>query len=254
MSKLEGKVALITGGGTGIGRATALLLAAEGADIAVNYSRSQDDAEKTVEDVQDIGRNTIAVQANVSEDASCRAMVETVVKELGRLDILVNNAGTTRMVPLDDLEGLTEEDWDTIMAVNVKGTFFCCRAAIPHMKTNGGGQIVNTASIAGTTGQGSSIAYSASKAAIICMTQSMAVSQAPDIQVNAVSPGLVETRWVKGWEENNARHAKGTPMQRNAEAEDVADAIVGLILSPFTTGQNLVVDGGRSLWLSAIRD
>ena len=180
-------------------------------------------------------------------------MADTVVNELGRLDILVNNAGTTRMVPMDDLEGLTEDDWDTIMNVNVKGTFFCCRAAIPKMKANGGGQIVNTASIAGTTGQGSSIAYSASKASIICMTQALAVSQAPDIQVNAVSPGLVETRWVAGWEENNATHARGTPMQRNAVAEDVAEAILGFILNPFTTGQNLVVDGGRSLWLSAVR-
>jgi 3-oxoacyl-[acyl-carrier protein] reductase len=253
MSKLTDKVALITGGGTGIGRATALLLAGEGADIAVNYSRSKEDAEKTVADVEALGRKAIAVQANVAEDASCQTMVDTVVSELGRLDILINNAGTTRMVPLDDLEGLSEEDWDSIMDVNVKGTFFCCRAAIPKMKENGGGQIVSTASIAGTTGQGSSIAYSASKAAIICMTQSLAVSQAPEIQVNAVSPGLVETRWVAGWEENNAKHAKGTPMQRNAVAEDVAEAILGLVISPFVTGQNLVVDGGRSLWLSAAR-
>lgn len=254
MSNLAGKVALITGGGTGIGRATALLLAGEGVDIAVNYSRSKEESEKTVADIEALGRKAIAVQANVAEDASCRTMVDTVVTELGRLDILVNNAGTTRMVLLDDLEGLTEEDWDTIVAVNVKGTFFCCRAAIPRMKANGGGQIVNVASIAGTTGQGSSIAYSASKAAIICMTQSLAVSQAPDIQVNAVSPGLVETRWVKGWEENNAGHARGTPMQRNAVAEDVANAILGLVISDFVTGQNLVVDGGRSLWLSAVRD
>ncbi len=251
--KLSGKVALITGGGTGIGRATALLLAGEGADVAVNYSRSKDDAEKTVAEVEALGRKAIAVQANVAEDASCRAMVNTVFSKLGRLDILVNNAGTTRMVPLDDLESLTEEDWDTIMDVNVKGTFFCCRAAIPKMKENGGGQIVNTASIAGTTGQGSSIAYSASKAGIICMTQSLAVSQAPEIQVNAVSPGLVETRWVAGWEENNAGHARGTPMRRNAVAKDIAEAILGFILNPFTTGQNLVVDGGRSLWLSAVR-
>jgi 3-oxoacyl-[acyl-carrier protein] reductase len=251
--KLSGKTALITGGGTGIGRATALLLASEGADVAVNYSRSKEDAEKTVAEVEALGRKAIAVQANVAEDASCRAMIDTVFSELARLDILVNNAGTTRMVPLDDLESLTEEDWDTIMDVNVKGTFFCCRAAIPKMKENGGGQIVNTASIAGTTGQGSSIAYSASKAGIICMTQSLAVSQAPEIQVNAVSPGLVETRWVEGWEENNAGHARGTPMRRNAVAEDVAEAILGFILNPFTTGQNLVVDGGRSLWLSAVR-
>ncbi|MCH2665477.1 SDR family NAD(P)-dependent oxidoreductase, partial [bacterium] len=128
MGKLDGKVALITGGGTGIGRATALLLAEHGANVAVNYSRSKDDAEQTVADVEATGRKAIAVQANISEDASCRTMVDTVVSDLGRLDILVNNAGTTRMVPLDDLEGLTEDDWDAIIGVNVKGTFFCCRA------------------------------------------------------------------------------------------------------------------------------
>lgn len=254
MPDLTGKVALITGGGTGIGRATALLLAAEGVDIAVNYSRSKEDAKKTVADIEALGRKAVALQANVADDASCRAMVDATVGELGRLDILVNNAGTTRKVDLDDLEGLTEEDWDSIVGVNVKGTFFCCRAAIPKMKANGGGQIVSVASIAGTTGQGSSIAYSASKAAIICMTQSLAVSQAPEIQVNAVSPGLVETRWVEGWDESNQGHARCTPMRRNAKPEDVADAILGLIISPFVTGQNLVVDGGRSLWLSAVRD
>jgi len=253
MGQLDGKVALITGGGTGIGRATALKFAGDGADVAVNYSRSKDDADKTVADLEALGRKAVAIQADVSDESSVSRMVDETVDTLGRLDILVNNAGTTRMVPLDDLEGLTDEDWDRILSVNVKGTFYVCRAAIPKMKANGGGRIVNIASIAGTTGQGSSIAYSASKAAIICMTQSLAVSQAPEIQINAVSPGLVETRWVEGWEENNKGHARGTPMQRNALAEDVAEAIYGVATSGFVTGQNLIVDGGRSLWLSAVR-
>ena len=253
MGQLDGKVALITGGGTGIGRATALKFAGDGADVAVNYSRSKDDADKTVADLEALGRKAVAIQADVSDESSVSRMVDETVDTLGRLDILVNNAGTTRMVPLDDLEGLTDEDWDRILSVNVKGTFYVCRAAIPKMKANGGGRIVNIASIAGTTGQGSSIAYSASKAAIICMTQSLAVSQAPEIQINAVSPCLVETRWVEGWEENNKVHARGTPMQRNALAEDVAEAIYGVATSGFVTGQNLIVDGGRSLWLSAVR-
>ncbi|MBK36657.1 MAG: 3-ketoacyl-ACP reductase [Gemmatimonadetes bacterium] len=253
MGQLDGKVALITGGGTGIGRATALKFAGDGADVAVNYSRSKDAADKTVADLEALGRKAVAIQADVSDESSVSRMVDETVDTLGRLDILVNNAGTTRMVPLDDLKGLTDEDWDRILSVNVKGTFYVCRAAIPKMKANGGGRIVNIASIAGTTGQGSSIAYSASKAAIICMTQSLAVSQAPEIQINAVSPGLVETRWVEGWEENNKGHARGTPMQRNALAEDVAEAIYGVATSGFVTGQNLIVDGGRSLWLSAVR-
>ena len=253
MGRLDGKVALVTGGGTGIGRATSLLFAADGADVAVNYSRSRDDAEKTVADIKAIGRRAIAVKADISDNAAVVAMVDTVVKAFGRLDVLVNNAGTTRRVDLADLDGLTDADWDTILGVNVKGTFYVCRAAIPQMKKSGGGRIVNVASIAGTTGQGSSIAYSASKAAIICLTQSLAVSQAPDIQVNAVSPGLVETRWVAGWETSNQGHARGTPMQRNATPEDVAESIFGLVTSGFVTGQNLIVDGGRSLWLSAAR-
>ncbi len=253
MGQLEGKVALITGGGTGIGRATALRFARDGADVAVNYSRSKDDADQTVADLEALGRKAVAIQADVSDNTSVVKMVEETVAALGRLDILVNNAGTTRMVPLDDLDGLTDEDWNRTVAVNVKGTFYTCRAAIPRMKETGGGRIVNVGSIAGTTGQGSSIAYAASKAAIICMTKSLAVSQAPEIQVNVVSPGLVETRWSAGWEESNQGHARSTPMHRNAQAEDVAEAIYGVATSGFVTGQNLIIDGGRTLWLSAAR-
>ena len=247
MGYLDGKVALITGGGTGIGRSTALLFAAEGADIAVNYSRSQADAEATVADIQKSGRKAIAVCASVADDSAVRAMADRVVGELGRLDILVNNAGTTRFVPLPDLEGLTAEAWDAIMDVNVKGTFFCSRAVIPKMRAGGGGQIINTASIAGVAGQGSSIAYSASKAAIICMTKSMAVSQGPDIRVNAVSPGVVDTRWVADQRDFLVKGAEGIPLGRVATPDDVALAIFALAISDFVTGENLVVDGGKLL-------
>ncbi len=122
MGYLDGKVALITGGGTGIGRATALLFAGEGADVAVNYSRSQTEAETTADAIRALGRRALAVCADVSDDAAVHRMVEQVVTELGRLDILVNNAGTTQFVPLDDLEGLSDEVWDAIFDVNVKGT------------------------------------------------------------------------------------------------------------------------------------
>ena len=253
MGQLEGKVALVTGGGTGIGRATALRFAEEGADLAINYSRSKDDADRTVSDIEALGRKAVAIQADVSDSASAIKMVDRTVDHLGRLDILVNNAGVTRKVDLDDLDGLTDEDWDHVMSVNVKGAFYACRAAIPRMKETGGGRIINVASIAGSTGQGSSIAYAASKAACISLVKSLAVSQAPEIQVNAVSPGLVETRWVEGWEESNKVQARSTPMRRNAVARDVAEAIFGLATSGFVTGQNLIVDGGRTLWLSAAR-
>ena len=247
MGKLDGKVALVTGGGTGIGRAASLLFATEGADVAVNYSRSEDDANKTCADIEALGHKAIAVKADVSDDSAVREMVDRVVDELGRLDILVNSAGMTRFVPLDDLENLTEEDWDRAMAVNVKGAFFAARAAIPKMKESGGGSIVNVASISGISGKGSSIAYSASKAALICLTNSLATSQAPDIQVNAISPGFVDTRWGIGWDAFRKLHLEATPMGRVATGEDCADAILGLILSPFVTGENLIVDGGRSI-------
>ncbi len=246
MGRLEGKVALVTGGGTGIGRATSLLFAEEGADVAVNYSRSRSEAEETVSEIEKLGRKGLAICADVSDDAAVREMIDTVVAKLGRLDILINNAGYTKFVPLADLDGLTDENWDRVMAVNVKGTFYCSRAAIPRMKQSGGGQIVNLASIAGIIGYGSSIPYCASKAAIICMTKSMAVSQAPDIRVNAVAPGVVKTRWVSGWEEFMEKHRKATPLKRVATPEDIAAAIFGLVISEFVTGQTLVVDGGRT--------
>lgn len=254
MGKLDGKVALITGGGTGIGRATALRLAEDGADVAVNYSRSKDDAETTAADIQSFGRNALTIQADVADNDAVVAMVDKTVDALGRLDILVNSAGMTRAVPLPDLDAITDEDWDRLMAVNVKGVFYTCRAAIKAMRQTDGGSIVNVASIAGSIGQGSSAVYCASKAACISLTKSLAIGQAPDISVNTVSPGCVETRWVKGWEEFTELHRQGTPLQRNANPEDCANAIYGLITSPFVTGQDLTVDGGRTLWLSAVRD
>lgn len=246
MGHMDGRVALVTGGGTGIGRATSLLLASEGADVAVNYSRSRTEAEATAADIRALGRNSIAVRTDVSVESAVREMVDRVAEELGRLDILVNNAGTTVFVPLADLEALTDEAWDPVFDVNVKGAFYCARAAIPKMPETAG-QIVNVASIAGTCGQGSSIAYCASKAALISLTRSLAISQAPRIRVNAVAPGLVNTRWVKGWDEFIRENREATPLQRVAEPEDIANAILGLVINELVTGQVLVVDGGKTL-------
>ena len=196
MGRLQGKVALVTGGGTGIGKATSLLFAREGADVAVNFSRSRSDAEDTVSEIRQLGSQAIAVCADISNDDDVRLMVGKVVKTLGRLDILVNNAATTKFVLPNDLEGMTERLWDKILSVNVKGTFFCSRAAIAAMRTHDGGHIVNVSSDSAFTGRGSSIAYTASKAAVINMTLALAISQAPAIRVNAVAPGVVETRWI----------------------------------------------------------
>lgn len=244
---LSGKAALVTGGGTGIGRATALLLAAKGADVAVNYSRSQREAEAVADEVRKLGRKAIAIKADVSDDKQVTNMVATVVRKLGRLDILVNNAAWTAYVDLQDLRGLTDEIWDRTLAVNLKGPFLCARAAAPHLAKAAPGAIVNVSSLAGTIGRGSSIPYCASKAALDLLTRMLARSLAPAVRVNAVAPGVVDTRWVA----NEKAFVRGaqlqTPMKRIAKPEDVAAAILGLVEgSDFITGQILTVDGGLS--------
>ena len=245
--KLEGRIALVTGGGTGIGKATSLLLAREGCDVAVNYSRSKDDADATVAEIQALGRRAVAIQADVGDESQIVGMFEQLDQQLGTVDILVNNAATTQFVPYTDLDGMTGEIWDKIFAVNVKGLFFCCREAIKRMKPAGRGSIVSVSSIAGMTGLGSSIAYASSKAAVINITRGLAASSAPEVSVNAVAPGVVETRWIEGWEKFTDPHRDATPMKRHAQPEDVALAIFGLILNPFTTGETIRVDGGRTL-------
>lgn len=242
---LKGNIALITGGGTGIGRAIALILAKSGVNIAINYSHSEKDALKTREEVENLGVRCLTYRADVSKDAEVRSMLNKVVTDFGKLDILVNNAGMTHFVDHVDLEGLKEEFWDDIMGVNVKGMFFCSRAAAPELKKTQG-CIINMASIAGLTGLGSSIAYSASKAAVISVNKSLARVLAPEVRVNAVAPGIVQTRWVEGKDEHIAHLAAGTPLGRVATPEDIAEVVYSLIAhAGFVTGQTIVVDGGN---------
>jgi 3-oxoacyl-[acyl-carrier protein] reductase len=240
-------VALVTGGGTGIGRATSLALARRGAAVAVNYSRSRAEAEETVAEITALGGHALAVQADVSRDAEVRAMVERVVAELGGLDLLVNNAGTTRHIPLNDLEAVTDDDWERIFAVNVRGIFYCSRAAAPHMKRRGRGAIVNTGSVGGLLGDGSSLPYAVSKAAVVGLTKALARALAPEIRVCSVAPGIVETRWVAGREEHVRRLSQDTLLHRNASPDDVAAMICALLEQDSMTGQTLVIDGGRLL-------
>ena len=247
MMNLEGKIALVTGGGTGVGHATSRLLAEQGCDVAVNYSRSKSEAESTAEAVRQLGRRSLAIQADISDQEAVEAMFAAIDQKLGKLDILVNCAATTTFVPYDDLDGLTGEMWDDIFAVNVKGTYFCCREALKRMKPRGAGAIVSVSSISGITGMGSSIAYAASKGAVNNMTRALAISGAPEVSVNAVAPGVIETRWIEGWEKFTDPHREATPMKRHATAKDVAMSIYGLILNPFMTGQTITVDGGRTL-------
>jgi 3-oxoacyl-[acyl-carrier protein] reductase len=177
-----------------------------------------------------------------------RALVEATLESLGgRLDVLVNNAATTSFIPHTDLDALTEKVWDDILQVNLKGTFYGCRAAMPHLKACGG-NIVNIASVAGLAGSGSSIAYAASKGAVITLTKSLAKAFAPEVRVNAVAPGPVQTRWLADHQDMIEQAMSVTPLKRAATPDDVADAVVFLAdVATLMTGQVIVIDGGRTI-------
>lgn len=241
------KVALITGSATGIGRSAALQLAERGYNIVVNYSRSRQEAEETVSLVQQAGAQVLLVEANVSDDTAVRQMIAQTVAHFGGLDVLVNNAGSTHFIDHTDLEAVTDQVWDDILSVNLKGLFSCCRAAMPHLKARGG-NIVNVASVAGLAGSGSSIPYAASKGAVITLTKSLARAFAPEVRVNAVAPGPVQTRWLADHQDMVEKAMTQTPMQRPSTPDDIAEAIVFLAdVSTLMTGQVMVIDGGRTM-------
>ena len=190
---IKGKVALITGGGTGVGKGVALRLAQEGTNICINYAHSEKEAFEAKSEVEALGVKCGVYKADVSDDDQCKAMIADVIKDFGQLDILVNNAGRTHFVDHKDLDGMKSEYFDDIFALNVKGTFFMCRAAADALKKSHG-VIINITSIAGVTGLGSSIAYAASKAAEISITKSLARVLAPEVRVIGVAPGIVLTQ------------------------------------------------------------
>ena len=248
-----GRVALVTGGGTGVGKAVTLALAQAGvAGIVVNYSRSAADAEATAEEARALGADALAVQADVSAEAEVIRMVAETVQHFGRLDVLVNNAGTTRFIPLPDLDALTDDVWENIQGVNVRGAFYCSRAAASALRTAGGG-IVNVASIAGLRASGSSIPYMVSKAGLLQLTRSLAAALAPEVRVNAVIPGLIISRWFRqgmGDEFTDAverQTAADTPLQFVMTPEHVAQAVMGLLAMDGVTGEAIIVDGGKHL-------
>jgi 3-oxoacyl-[acyl-carrier protein] reductase len=250
---LQGAVAVVTGGGTGIGRAVCLDLArARAKAVVVNYSRSQEEAERTAAEVRELGSEAIAHRADISRDAECREMVETTLTRFGRLDVLVNNGATTHLIPPRELDAVTDEIWDEILGVNVKGTFNCSRAAAPALRSSGGA-IVNIASMGGIRALGSSIPYGASKAAVIQLTRNLAMALAPEVRVNSVSPGAVATRWFRtriGEEAATAleqRSAAVTPLARVATPEHVSQAVLGLLRMDQVTGENVIVDGGAHI-------
>lgn len=245
--ELRNKVVLVTGGGTGIGRATSLALANRGATVVVNYSRSEAEAEETVQAIRQAGGLAFAVRADVSNDDEVREMVAGIVRECGTVDALVNNAGITRHLPFDDLEAADGEIWDELYNVNVKGMFFCARAAAPYMRKQRQGAIVNVGSIAGVTGVGSSLPYAVSKAAVHGLTKSLAHALKPYVRVNCVVPGAVATRWWAGREEQMKRLAPRLLLQRIAEPEDIARLICAVLEQEAMTGQLVTADSGQTL-------
>jgi 3-oxoacyl-[acyl-carrier protein] reductase len=252
--RLQGKVAIVTGAAVGIGRAIAVAYGRQGARVVVNYSRSAAEAEETVAQVRGAGAEALAVRADVSDDAAVRAMVGQTVERFGAVDVLVNNAGITAHVPFEDLEALTDEIWDRLYAVNVKGAFYCARAVTPQMRRQGLGRIINLGSVAGQRAFGSSIAYSASKAALIHLGRCLAKTLAPQIRVNVIVPGsIAETRWNAGrpgFDPEAARRAgaASAPLLRAGTPEDIAETALYLAAgADFLTGAVLNVDGGREI-------
>jgi 3-oxoacyl-[acyl-carrier protein] reductase len=244
---LLNKVAIVTGGGTGIGKATSIALAGRGAHVVVNYSRSKSDADETVQWINSNGGHALAIQADVSHDVEVRDMVEQIVQQFGTIDLLVNNASITSHIPLDDLDAATDDVWDHLFDVNVKGMFHCARAVAPYMKKSKQGAIVNLGSIAGLTGLGSSLPYAVTKAAVHALTKSLARALAPDIRVNCVVPGAVATRWWAGKEEQMKKLAPTLLLQRISTPEDIAQLICAALEQEAMTGQIITVDSGQTL-------
>ena len=246
--QFEGKSVIVTGGATGIGRAVCLSLAREGANVVVNYSRSEKEAEETARDATAAGGHGVTFKADVADEAKVKEMVAFTHESFGRVDALVNNAGYTQFIDHTELDKLTDELWDRIFAVNVKGAFYGIRAVAPIMKEQGEGYIVNISSVAGFTGGGSSVPYAASKAAMIALTKSMAAALGPEIRVNSVAPGLIYTRWTEGHDERNEEIRRTTITQRLGTPEDIAGATHYLICNgEWVTGQTLIIDGGRGV-------
>jgi 3-oxoacyl-[acyl-carrier protein] reductase len=255
---MEGGVAIVTGGGTGIGAEVVRQLAERGVRCVINYASSRDDAEALAAAV---GNGSIAVQADIAEDAACRALASAALTAFGRIDFLVNNAGRTKYANHEDLDALEADDFIDIYRLNTIGAFQMTRACAPAMREGPMGAIVNVASIAGVYGIGSSLAYACSKGALITMTKSMARVLAPAIRVNAVAPGYVGTGWfekrlgAEKFAKLNQQIAASVPMALATMAPDVAAPIVGLLDPAMrsVTGEVTLVDAGGHLDMALAR-
>ncbi|MDE2363369.1 MAG: SDR family oxidoreductase [Hyphomicrobiales bacterium] len=247
-------VAIVTGSSAGIGAATALRFAEGGFNVVVNYSRDPKPAEEVAAACKKAGAEVEIVKADISDDASCRALAATVEKRWGAARALVNNAGTTKFVAQRDLDGLTADDFLKIYSVNVVGAYQMSRAFAPLLRKEKGGAIVNVSSIAAVMGRGSSIAYMASKGALNTLTMALARALGPDIRVNGVGPGMIESDWLKNGYGAEAYEAMGKHYRNNSALEatiaprDVAETIYALATAfPKTTGETVLVDAGFRL-------
>ena len=248
---LKGKTALVTGGASGIGFATARMLASFGATVAVNHLADDARGPEAVARLEAEGAKTISAPGSVGEPATAERMVLQAIDKLGRLDLLVNNAGTPgtrRRIPPSELDAITEPLWSQLLATNLLGVFRCSKAAAPALQA-AHGAIVNTASIAGLGRAGSSMAYSATKAGVVSLTQNLARALAPEVRVNAIAPGAVDSTWMVEWtEEERQQSIDRALLKRRCQPEDLAEVILFLGFgAAMVTGQTITVDGGLTL-------
>ena len=251
---IEGAVFIITGSATGLGAAVARRLSSKGGKVVINYTKSEAEAKATADACRSLGGEALLCRADVSDDADCRRMASETMERLGRIDGLVNNAAQSKIAAHADLEALTADDFNRIFGVNVVGPYQMVRAVAPHMKRQGKGAIVNISSGSAFSGSGSSIAYAASKGALNTMTLSLARALAPEIRVNAVCPGVMQTRWWReGLGEDRYQsfidnYAENSPLKAAGDPEIVADPVVWLLEgAEHVTGETIMVDSGSHL-------
>lgn len=242
-------IILITGSSRGIGKAIAHRFATSGATIIVNARASLDEANKSVSELPTPTYQKHAfIPADVGEPSQISELVNTIEKKYGRLDILINNAAITKFIKHSDLHELSIDLSDSIYKTNFRGPLLLIQQTLPLLKKGNHPQIINIVSTAATTAMGSNVVYCAMKAALLNLTYSLARALAPDIRVNAISPGLIKTELTKGWEAYHEKHLRNTPLQRLGTPQDIAEATFSLASSlSFVTGHNLIVDGGRIL-------